>query len=194
MKGFNWKWQKYLELVVPSLSPNSGVSPVEVFFHCQQPKDGRRQPKSFTFHVLWSFLCLGVMSWTFTEGWDQSMVKFQRIDKVPEMYTRFVPMYLFLIFLSFSFIPVFLIYPWCVFWVFVLFCFVFLGLHQQHTEVLRLGVKSELQQQAYTTATATRDLSGVCNLHHSSWQHRILNPLIEAREQTQVIMDASRVR
>ena len=192
MKGFNWKWQKYLELVVPSLSPNSEVSPVEVFFHCQQPKDGRRQPKSFTFHVLWSFLCLGVMSWTFTEGWDQSMVKFQQIDKVPEMYTRFVPMYLFLIFLSFSFIPVFLIYPWCVFWVFVLFCFVLSFCAFRAAPAAYGG--SQARGQIRAAATATRDLSGVCNLHHSSWQHRILNPLIEAREQTQVIMDASRVR
>ena len=29
----------------------------------------------------------------------------------------------------------------------------------------RLGVESELQMQAYTTATATPDLSHVCNLH-----------------------------
>ena len=28
------------------------------------------------------------------------------------------------------------------------------------------------------------DLSHACNLHHSSWQHQILNPLSEARDQT----------
>ena len=33
----------------------------------------------------------------------------------------------------------------------------------------------------------------VCDLHHSSRQCRILNPLIEARDQTHVLMDASRV-
>jgi len=42
-------------------------------------------------------------------------------------------------------------------------------------EVPRLGVKSELQLQAY--ATEMPDLSHVCDLHHSSWQHWILNPL-----------------
>ena len=35
---------------------------------------------------------------------------------------------------------------------------------------------------AYTTATATLDLSHVCDLHHSSWQCRILNPLSETRD------------
>ena len=34
-------------------------------------------------------------------------------------------------------------------------------------EVPRLGVESELQLPAYTTATATPDPSHVCNLHHS---------------------------
>ena len=37
------------------------------------------------------------------------------------------------------------------------------------------------------------DLSCVCNLHHSSWQHLILNPLMEARDWTWVFMDPSRV-
>ena len=40
---------------------------------------------------------------------------------------------------------------------FVFFCLVFLGPHPQHMEVLRLGVKLELQLQAYITATATPD-------------------------------------
>ena len=48
-------------------------------------------------------------------------------------------------------------------------------------EVPRLGVKLELQLPAYTTATAMQDLSHVWNLHHSSGQHQILNPLSEAR-------------
>ena len=37
--------------------------------------------------------------------------------------------------------------------------------------------KSELQPPAYTRATATRDPSRVSNLHHSSRQRRIVNPL-----------------
>ena len=34
----------------------------------------------------------------------------------------------------------------------------------------------------------------VCDLHHSSWQRRILNLLSEARGRTYVLMDASQVR
>ena len=34
---------------------------------------------------------------------------------------------------------------------------------------------------AYTTATAARDLSLICDLHHGSGQCQILNPLSEAR-------------
>ena len=58
------------------------------------------------------------------------------------------------------------------------------------------GVQSELQLPAYTTATATAtlDLSCVCNLHHSSQQRRMLNSLIEARDWTHVLMDTSQVR
>ena len=41
---------------------------------------------------------------------------------------------------------------------FILFYFVFLGLHWQHMEVPMLGVKSELRLIAYTTAIATEDL------------------------------------
>ena len=74
---------------------------------------------------------------------------------------------------------------------FAVFCF--LGLQLQHMEIPRLGVKSELQLPAYTTVTKTWDLSRVCDLHHSSWQHGILNPLSKARDQTHVLMDASRV-
>ena len=60
-------------------------------------------------------------------------------------------------------------------------------------EVLRLGVHSELQLPAYTIATATRDLSHICNLHYSSWQCWILNRLIEARNRTHILMDTSQV-
>ena len=63
-----------------------------------------------------------------------------------------------------------------------------------HTEVARLGVKSELQLLAYTTATATPDLSCVCNLHHSSQQCQIFNPLSEARGQIHSLMNRSQVR
>ena len=44
-------------------------------------------------------------------------------------------------------------------------------------EVPRLGVESQQQLTAYITATATRDPSCLFDLHHSSWQRQILNPL-----------------
>ena len=50
--------------------------------------------------------------------------------------------------------------------------------------VLRLGVESELQLPAYTTAVAMPDPSHVCNLHHSSQQYQILNPLSRASDRT----------
>ena len=71
------------------------------------------------------------------------------------------------------------------------FFFCFLGPHPPHMEVPRLGVESELQRLVYTTATATWDLSCVCDLHHSSRQHWIPNPLSEARDRTRILMDPS---
>ena len=57
------------------------------------------------------------------------------------------------------------------------FFFFLLGLHLQHVEVPKLGIKLELQLPAYARAIAMQDLSHVCDLHHSSRQRRILNPL-----------------
>ena len=51
-------------------------------------------------------------------------------------------------------------------------------------EIPKLGIVSKLQLLAYTTAIATQDLSRVCNLHHSSQQRQILNPLSKARDRT----------
>ena len=67
--------------------------------------------------------------------------------------------------------------------------FFLLGPHLRHMEVPRLGVESELQLPAYTTAAATQDWSRVCDLHHSSWQCQILNPLIEAKDRTCILME-----
>ena len=75
----------------------------------------------------------------------------------------------------------------------VLFLFFFSGQLPRHVEVPRLGVESELQFLAYATATAMRDLSLVSNLHHSSRQHQILNPLSEVRDRTRILMDSSRI-
>ena len=71
--------------------------------------------------------------------------------------------------------------------------FFFSGLHLQHMEVPRLGVESELQLPAYTTATATPDPSHVFNIHHCSQQHQILNLLSKARDQTRILMDTIRI-
>ena len=60
-------------------------------------------------------------------------------------------------------------------------------------EVPRLGVELELQLLAFTTATATTDLSHICDPHHSSRQRRIPNPLSEAKDQTRILMDTNRV-
>ena len=60
-------------------------------------------------------------------------------------------------------------------------------------EVPRLEVESELQPPAYTAATATWDPSHVCELHHSSRQHQILNPLSEARDWTHVLVDTNQI-
>ena len=59
-------------------------------------------------------------------------------------------------------------------------------------EVPRLGVESELQLLAYTTAIAKWDLSRICDLHHSSWQRQI--PRSEARAQTHILIHARQVR
>ena len=79
----------------------------------------------------------------------------------------------------------------CFFCLFVLVFvgfFYFLGPHLWHMEVPRLGVESELQLPAHTTATAILDLSHFCDLHHNSWQFWILNLLIKARDRTCVLM------
>ena len=72
-----------------------------------------------------------------------------------------------------------------------IFIFWFLEPHLQHMEVPRLGVKSVLQLLAY--ATATPDTSRIYDLHHSSWEHQILNPRSEDRDPTPILMDTSQV-
>ena len=74
---------------------------------------------------------------------------------------------------------------------FLLACFLFLGPHPWHLEVPRLRVELELQ--LVTCATTKLDPSCVCNLHHSSGPHWILNPLSGAIDQTHVLMDTTQV-
>ena len=68
-----------------------------------------------------------------------------------------------------------------------------LGLHLWHMEVPRQGVESELRLLVYAIATAMQDPSCICNLHHSSRQCQILNPLSEARDGTHNIMVPSQI-
>ena len=85
-----------------------------------------------------------------------------------------------------------------VFWVFFLFVclFCFLGPHPQYMEIPRLEIQWELQLPAYATATATatQDPSHICDLHHSSWQGQIVNPLRDARDWTRNLMFPSWIR
>ena len=68
------------------------------------------------------------------------------------------------------------------------FFFGLLGAYPPHMEVPRLGVESELQLLAYTTATAMQDPSQICNLCCSSRQLWILNPRSEAGDRTCILM------
>ena len=76
---------------------------------------------------------------------------------------------------------------------FLFFFVVFLGPHPRLREFPRLGVKLELKLQAYTTTTATQDRSNVGDLHQSSRQRRIVNPLSEAGDRTCILMDAGQI-
>jgi len=51
----------------------------------------------------------------------------------------------------------------------------------------------ELQLLAYARATAFQDPSLICDLYHSSWQRRILNPLSKARDRTHNLMVPSQI-
>ena len=80
-----------------------------------------------------------------------------------------------------------------------LFLFLFFGLlgpYPWRTEFPRLRG----QNQSYsckppcTTATAVVDPKGICNLHHSSLQRWVPDPLIKARDWTHILMETSRIR
>ena len=84
------------------------------------------------------------------------------------------------------------------------FFFFFLWPYLQQIKVLRSGVKLELQlgpvpqpwqhgirNTSGNPATAMPDPSHICDLHHSSWQCWILNPVGEAKDQTHILVDTS---
>uniref|UniRef100_A0A8D0NRA1 Leucine rich repeat containing 28 n=1 Tax=Sus scrofa TaxID=9823 RepID=A0A8D0NRA1_PIG len=61
------------------------------------------------------------------------------------------------------------------------------GPHVWPVVVPRLEAELELHLPACATATATRDPSHICDLHHSSPQRWILNPLSKARDRTRIL-------
>ena len=65
-----------------------------------------------------------------------------------------------------------------------------LQLYLQDMEVPKLEMELELQLLAHATATVTPDPRYICDLCHSLQQLQSLNPLIEARDQTLIFMDA----
>ena len=60
-------------------------------------------------------------------------------------------------------------------------------------EVARLGVESQIQLPAYTTAITRSDPSRICDLHICSQQRQILNPLSGARDRTRNLMVPSQI-
>ena len=71
--------------------------------------------------------------------------------------------------------------------------FFFFMARPRDMEVPGLGVESELQEQAYTTATTTPpSVLLPCepqDMDHSLQHHRILNPQNEATDRTHILMD-----
>ena len=67
----------------------------------------------------------------------------------------------------------------------------FTGLHLWHMEVPGLEVESEMQQQAYTTATAILDLTASVTYTIAHGNTGSLNPLSKTRDPTHILMDTS---
>ena len=76
---------------------------------------------------------------------------------------------------------------------FCFLCFFFQAALSAYGGVPRLGVESELPLPAFTTATATRDPSHICLLHHTSQQPQIPDTLSKARDRTHLLMDTSQI-
>ena len=77
---------------------------------------------------------------------------------------------------------------WSLFLLLLFVRFRFSGLNLWHMEGPGLGVEWELQLEP-----TPQPQQYICNLHYSLWQLWILNPLSEARDQTCILMDNSRV-
>ena len=61
----------------------------------------------------------------------------------------------------------------------------------QHREVPRLGFESELPGASLHHSHSNARSEPCLYLHHSSWQHQILNPLSTARDKTCIFMGTS---
>ena len=138
-------------------------------------------------------LVQGVTITLFHRNWDSERLSKQQSQNVnAEVYSK--ALYV-CVFLNFSCLKNFSALYLVIFFVSKLF--VFWGGRGHTWGVWKFpgyGLNWSYSCWAYTTATATQDRSHVCDLHHSSWQRQILNPLSEARDQTQVLMDTSWVR
>ena len=87
-------------------------------------------------------------------------------------------------------------YPLLFFFYFLFLFFFFLaGLLLQHMELPRLGSNwsCSYQPQPQPQPCQNWAMSLVCDLHHSSWQHWILNLLSEARDQIRTLLEHSQV-
>ena len=78
--------------------------------------------------------------------------------------------------------------------IFFVFLPFFLGSLPRHMEAPSPGVLLELQPPAYTRATATWDLSRVCNPLQSPQQRQIPNPPSKTRDRTRNPMVPSQIR
>ena len=76
---------------------------------------------------------------------------------------------------------------------FLSFSSFFSGPHPWHMEIPRPGIESELQPQAYTTATVMQVPSHICDPTPHLRQRWILNPLSKARDSTRILMDTGPV-
>ena len=128
-----------------------------------------------------------------TSSWELTTLSLRNASLYSWWYSLFWSLFCVVEMLSSGacFLTILLVYL-CLFFLFIyLFCFS--GPHPWHMEVARLGVKSEMQPPVYATATAKRNWSRVCDLHHCSWQHQILNPLSKSRDWTHILMGTSQV-
>ena len=85
--------------------------------------------------------------------------------------------------------------PLCKFFLFVCLFFVFCLFRAIPVAYGSSWARVELELQLLATAivTAAQDWSRICDRYHSLWQWWMLNHLSEARDQTWVLMNSSRV-